>query len=118
MSEYTVLERNQEVQETLTNLAEELKSLKEKALERKKYLAHLDKSIEDSKQPYIYEVVFNKELKNKEQRDAELDRQLKENEAYQHLLQDRFDTYYELKELEVQIDYKERLYEASKLGTE
>jgi predicted RNase H-like nuclease (RuvC/YqgF family) len=108
----------QEDQSTLTNLADSLKDLKEKALELKKTLAQLDKSIEETKQPYVYEVVFNKELKNKEQRDAELDNQLNANESYKSLLEERFDTYYELKELEVQIDYKERLYEASKIGAE
>ena len=94
----------------LTELVTEIKEIKEKLnTDRKEYL-ELEKSKEKEERDIKLEIVFNKELKNKEQRDIMMEKKLSESKEVIKKKKEITDLHYNIKKTEIEVEYLERIY--------
>lgn len=95
--------------DSLKNLAQEIKEEFERYNSLRVELSDLDRHIEKLRNDIDYEVVFNKDLKNNEQRDAEKKAKYYENKNLLEVIRERDEKYRQSKDLEANIQYYRNL---------
>lgn len=88
-------------------------NIKERVLETNQLryeLNNLDRDIEKAKQIIDYDIAFNKELKNAEQRDVQRKADYKLDEDLQQMLDNRNNKSKELKDCEALLEYLRNLF--------
>ena len=94
-------------------LVEEIYKLEICLNEKKKEQAKIEENKNYIEYNIMFSIVFDKEYKkykNKEQRDLYFQKQLYDNKEYQDLVKRNSELHFTIKEYEILIDYKERMY--------
>ena len=91
-------------------LVEEIYKLKICLHEKKKEQVKIEENKNYIEHNIMFDIVFDKEYKNKEQRDMHSQKQLYDNKEYQDLVKRNSELHFTIKEYEILIDYKERMY--------